>query len=706
MSILHSEFPSKSSFVRVPPSCKSILDERLVKLPFQFTPSEFERRLRREAGRYFQPRDRELNLIQAALFPFPQDQDDPETPTHRALSVTGLGGVGKTELVYEYMARFRDHFDAIFFITADSESQVCREYSMILVELGLVDAIDRKDLKLYSRALKSWLSDPVITIPKSQEARTTLQWLLVFDNVRDPDMLENYWPAGHNGKILITTRNPLCSYGAQITDKLQLKGLATPDAVQLLRFCAGDERQGDGGQEEDATTIAEWVEGFPLALEQLGNIIYSEYITISQFRETYPTKSDLFKRLYAGYNGKSLITTWGLEDIRERNQEAFLVLGLISLLDPGLIKIRLIPRLHPSDTVSSTAMSSQYISIQKELADASLIEINRGTGSIKTYRLVQEVTKDLIVRMGLAASIFQVATNRVVGQWPFLDMNYGASKIDRWNACQGVYSHILHLKKVYEEFVRLGVPCLVGTDLAELLLEAAQLRLESRFGPGQEVASLLDTAELIYRDCPDVEARARFYRARIGLAASFKDGHHLLYYAQLVFDIEQKRHQISTSPSPTLAIAYNNLAIGLAYQRDWNGAIGMLNESVRIREGLYNFTRDILFSPLYHLGLVYQYQQRYDEAEEILNEAMQDLVDAFGSVAADSLQGVGLLYARGIGRFERAGGDFSDTVKSLVNFKEATARATRIAGARHRITLVCQYQYARVAMSLLDYDRA
>lgn len=467
---------SDSIFVRVPPGGRFIVDEKSVKLPVEFIPSRFKGR----EARYFQPMEKELERIQATLFPSRPENHDIQTQSHRAFSVTGLGGVGKTELVYRYLTRFKYQFDAIFFVPADSESQLCKQYSAMSFELGLVDSIDRSNPELCSETFRYWLGDPVTGIPESQEANATVKWLLVFDNVRDPDILERFWPAGNKGSIITTSRNPLSLHGVHITERLQLEGLAIPDAVQLLKSCARDESRDDSELEKEATTIAEWVEGFPLALEQLGDIIYGNYLTISRFRHIYPTKSDLFKRLHAGYNNnETLATTWDLEKLRERNEEAFYMLCLVSLLDPERIENSiLIPRLDPSDTNSRSMSLSKYISIRKKLADTSLIDVDRETGDIRVHRLVQDVTKSLVVHTGLAASAFQTAIGRVADQWPFLNRGYvigSATEADRWEDCRRLYPHILRLKQVYEEFVQLDVRFLAGPDLAELLLKAAQL---------------------------------------------------------------------------------------------------------------------------------------------------------------------------------------------------------------------------------------
>lgn len=90
--------------------------------------------------------------------------------------------------------------------------------------------------------------------------------------------------------------------------------------------------------------------------------------------------------------------------------------------------------------------------------------------------------------------------------------------------------------------------------------------------------------------------------------------------------------------SSILAVSYNDLAMAWACHGEWEKAIELLIESRRIREELPGFTRDKLFSPLYHLGLIYQHQGKYDEAEKILNEAIRDRDEAFGREDAVSLR--------------------------------------------------------------------
>jgi len=170
-------------------------------------------------------------------------------------------------------------------------------------------------------------------------------------------------------------------------------------------------------------------------------------------------------------------------------------------------------------------------------------------------------------------------------------------------------------------------------------------------GASHDATALLDAVERIYDNAnaasPNLaDERARLYRGRIGLAVSSKNADELLRYAQLAWDIETNRHRNMGHATSILAVAYNDLATAWACHREWEKAINRLKESKRIRENLPGFTKDKLFSPLYHLGLVYSHQGKYDEAEVILNEAIQDWEDAFGPDDASSVRYVFLWRSR------------------------------------------------------------
>ncbi|KAI0866339.1 P-loop containing nucleoside triphosphate hydrolase protein [Xylaria cubensis] len=709
---LSSESSTGPSFVKIPPAGYYVLNERLVKLPFVHVPNV----LSNQQSKYFQSRNSEIEHIKGALFPKHLRSDGLNTLNHRICTITGLGGIGKTELSFRFFTKFKDDLDAIFFVVADSESRLREEYSQIAMKLGLIDANDQKDTEASSEVFRLWLADPIRGIPDFNTAHATVTWLLVYDNAKSTDTLEKFWPAGNCGKILITSRNPLIApRGLFSSALLRLEGLPTKDAVQLLQTYSNDHRN-DAQSIEDASQTVEWVKGLPMAVKQLGSIISMEHLTISQFRRIWTTKHKLLRRFRDGQGGEdNLATVWALETLYERHRSSFELLGVLSMLDPELVPHELLMMSSQISTPNGPLVDeASYIASRKHLADTSLVDVSRETGDLRIHRLVQGLVRDFIIQRNQAALFFCRAVSYVAYMWPFLNRNYKtgtATNIDRWEICRRVFPHILHLKDVYEDWSNSGFGVAIPTDLPELLLEAVQYCNER--GVGHEAIALVETADNMYRgisfDKPlgvTYETRAKIYRARIGLAVSSKEGDDIFEFAQQVFEIEKYQHQDRDEPSSILAVAYNDLATGWAFRRKWATAVELLTESKKIRERLPGFTGDKLFSPLYHLGIVYHHQGDFDAAEITLKQAIEDRSATFGPKDTRSVRSAALYYALGNMKLDRADRRRGDLMKALGDFKTAVDISTTCMGAKNRTTLLCKFQVAKAAIMLQDYATA
>ena len=348
-----SSTSSRSSFVKIPPGGRFIINEELLKLPFNFIPLRFNGR----ESKYFQPREKELQQIRSCIFP---SQNDPFSPNSRSFLISGLGGVGKTELAFRFVNESREHFDAIFFLIADSESRLSEQYSTIACDLGLIEPSDKNNQELCSETFRTWLGDPVKGAPQAQEAKVLIKWLLVFDNAESIDVIQKFWPGPGHGSILLTSRNPLLASSELNIDRaIQLEGLSTDDGARLLRIQAKDTEPDDLRTEADSKAIVEWVQGLPMAIDQLGRIIYNDRLSVSQFRKFYRTKSDVYSRLYKGHRtDENLGTAWALNWMYDRQKDTFALLSLVSLLDPESIDHRI---LKPRPQSLNTKTISDYL---------------------------------------------------------------------------------------------------------------------------------------------------------------------------------------------------------------------------------------------------------------------------------------------------------------------------------------------------------
>ncbi|KAJ0420271.1 hypothetical protein BJY00DRAFT_141637 [Aspergillus carlsbadensis] len=122
----------------------------------------------------------------------------------RRIAITGLGGVGKTQVALELAYRLRDQDTAcsVFWISSTSHAMIEQSFQKIAQNIGLCEG-KPADVK-----------EQVQTYLSSKRAG---KWLLIFDNSDDTDLwlsghdrapaLEDLLPQSEQGRILFTTRN-------------------------------------------------------------------------------------------------------------------------------------------------------------------------------------------------------------------------------------------------------------------------------------------------------------------------------------------------------------------------------------------------------------------------------------------------------------------------------------------------------------------
>ncbi|SRR5260221_8456136 len=101
-------------------------------------------------------------------------------------------GIGKTQTAVEYVYRYSDDYEAIFWIRADSPGSLLSDYTALAVLLD-VPIPDEADQDYLVRAVKRWL-------------REHTNWLLIFDNVNDFKVARDFIPTVKHGHVLLTTR--------------------------------------------------------------------------------------------------------------------------------------------------------------------------------------------------------------------------------------------------------------------------------------------------------------------------------------------------------------------------------------------------------------------------------------------------------------------------------------------------------------------
>ncbi|KAI6452919.1 hypothetical protein MCOR17_009378 [Pyricularia oryzae] len=149
-------------------------------------------------------RESQMGILKETLGPEKNRQE------MRAISIYGIGGVGKTQLALQYANTSLGIYDLIAWVPAESQIRLVQALSAFTTKLGLAEEHDQMGNSQVVQRLKDWLN----TCGKN--------FLLVFDNVDDVEILEQIWPASSHASVIITTRSPSV---ASRRSKKKLSGL-------------------------------------------------------------------------------------------------------------------------------------------------------------------------------------------------------------------------------------------------------------------------------------------------------------------------------------------------------------------------------------------------------------------------------------------------------------------------------------------------
>lgn len=299
--------------------------------------------------------------------------------SNRIFAIHGMAGIGKTQIVYEYIRTFKDQYDLIYWMSAEDETLALKDFIGLGEKLKLPidpDQEQRSNLEL----VKNWLG-------------ANERWLLVFDNMDDPKLLQTFLPDEVRGNILLTSRNPNWMHAAE---PIEL-GLLDPDYSALYL-----QQRSGVSDPAAALQLANLLGNLPLALEQAGAYIEATRCSLADYIEEYNKYKSKLLQLFQPYNYNFTVvkvTELALERIRDSKPDALCLLNAMSFLHPEDI---------PKDLFvqDDTDLELEHYPIRDSLTLNSYIYelrrfsiIHADQASLSMHRLIQE-----IVRAGLPES--------------------------------------------------------------------------------------------------------------------------------------------------------------------------------------------------------------------------------------------------------------------------------------------------------------
>ncbi|KAL8875617.1 MAG: hypothetical protein Q9198_006050, partial [Flavoplaca austrocitrina] len=208
------------------------------------------------------------------------DVSEPVEKRHvqKRFIIYGLGGSGKTEFCCKFAQDNRQSFWGVFWINASSLQSAQHTYSMI-AQAGGVEPNER--------AAKDWL------------ANLDRPWLLLIDNADDLNTpLDDLFPEGDRGIILVTSRNPLNRMHGTIGEgSYHFERLGEAEANDLLLRAACEPLPWSDTARGYAAKISKRLGFLALAVLQAGKAIAKRMATLGNYLDVYDRSWQKIRRL-------------------------------------------------------------------------------------------------------------------------------------------------------------------------------------------------------------------------------------------------------------------------------------------------------------------------------------------------------------------------------------------------------------------------
>jgi tetratricopeptide (TPR) repeat protein len=301
--------------------------------------------------------------------------------TRRRVVLTGLGGVGKSQLAAEYAYRHRTDYDLVWWVRGTQPTSLSSDYAALAGQPPLAD------LKLGRRARQELVLAAVRGWLERHDG-----WLLVIDDVDDPQAVADLLPRSGTGHVIITSRTGVG--WERLGTWLAVEVLAADDAARFLLARIGETEL---EMAADARRLASTLGGLPLALEQAGAYVAATgTVSLAGYAELFTTRSsELLERGQPLDYQDTVATTWSLtlQRLRQSEPAAVGLLSLAAFLAP--------------DDLPQPLLSAHHRELPEPLATAAgdPLALGDAIAALRRFSLVRVVADGLFIHPLLQAVV-------------------------------------------------------------------------------------------------------------------------------------------------------------------------------------------------------------------------------------------------------------------------------------------------------------
>jgi tetratricopeptide (TPR) repeat protein len=295
-------------------------------------------------------------------------------------TLQGMGGVGKTQLVIEYVHRHLDEYELVWWIPAEETASVLSSLSLLAERLGMPVLEDRS---LTARTVLDAL------------AVGDVRWLLVYDNADEPDALEHLVPS-KGGHVILTTRNQ--EWGAK-GERIEVDVFDRKESIELLQKRSRDERGASPITRSEADELAKKLGDLPLALEQAAAWCVATAMPVTEYIELLDShmKDLLSEGKPAGYPASvTAFVTLAVERLRDTSPATAQLFEMFAFLGGEPVAVSLLRFGQNADVTPElrTVLAASILTNRtvRDLGRYGLAKLDP-TQRLQVHRLVQGVLK-------------------------------------------------------------------------------------------------------------------------------------------------------------------------------------------------------------------------------------------------------------------------------------------------------------------------
>lgn len=516
--------------------------------------------------------------------------------TENIVVVKGMAGVGKTQLAIQYANIYKTMYDLVFFIGADTKENILNDYLNLAKHLEIYK--EEMDITTIIRNTITYLSNKN-------------NWIIIFDNAINYQIINEFIPNYFDGKIIITTKNSTWI-------KYKPIELEVFDEDEAPKFLMKITEQDD---EENSKILTNLLGRLPLAIVQAAAYMNITCMSLENYIELYKQyKLDLFDESYIPeeYNQEMKIV-WkiSLDKIKTNCMLSIKIISFLSFFASNSIPVE---SLNENLDIMSKLLEDNiniisYNKAIKILREYSLININKKYVSV--HCLVQISVQNELVEINETQKYIKAGAKFLNILLPdCIEETY------KWENSLDLIPHAYSIVQNIEEHK------IEEQEIIDLLYKVALiLRVYIQL---DEAANKIDQCMEMAKNYYSYEDMKIFKIMNL-YAGIMRDKGEIdiaeVKYEECIKNIEK---QSDPEFKINLAVVKNNLGLIKSLKGRYYEAIKLFEDSIEISNIDNDFSRASKGTTLGNLSIEYCNIDENEKALKTINEAIENTKEELG----------------------------------------------------------------------------